>query len=107
MLLFSLPVVSLHFLIKFRCCVFLTSQSLCCILQSALFLVVSLCVGGTSLLKAYTVNNTADLCGGPRFSWSEWISLSALQSCSLSKEKNKGQPLARIKHAYGILKLPL
>lgn len=49
-------------------------------------------------MKAYTVNNTTDLCGGLRFSWSEWISLSTLLRCSLSNEKEKRQWLPRKSH---------
>ncbi len=39
--------------------------------------------------RAYTVNNMTDLCGGLGFSWSEWISLSALLCCSLSNKKDR------------------
>lgn len=39
------------------------------------------------MLKAYTVNNTADLCGGLRFSWSEWISLSTYLSAHTQMKK--------------------
>lgn len=52
-----------------------------------------------SLLKAYTVNNMTDLCGGLRFSWSEWISLSTLLCCSLSNEKER-TIAAKINHPW-------
>lgn len=51
------------------------------------------------MLKAYTVNNTADLCGGLRFSWSEWISLSTYLSAHTQMKKRKP-------HICGILKSP-
>lgn len=53
-----------------------------------------------SLLKAYTVNNTTDLCGGLRFSWSEWISLSTLLCGSLLKWKGKWQLLPKTKISH-------
>lgn len=51
------------------------------------------------MLKAYTVNNTADLCGGLRFSWSEWISLSTYLSAHSQMKKENSTYVVVLKAA--------